>query len=152
MLSAMVTNESHHSKHHYLQSNTSVPKQVSSEKSNVPAPEVAYVPAQFHHQKAMSTEEKVFKVIDVDSDGQISYGELLTVMRRAGLADEMASAAALTLLGQADADYSATISVDEFVHIIHTDKVIFILLCNHIFAIGLQIWNVLKCSIPHRQD
>ena len=67
MLAAMVTNESHHRKHHTVQtSTTSVAKQVAPEKVAAPravsAPEVAYVPAQFHHQKEMSIEEKVFKV------------------------------------------------------------------------------------------
>ena len=67
MLAAMVTTESHHRKHPTVQtSSTSVPKQVAPEKEAapraVPVPEVAYVPAQFHHQKEMSIEEKVFKV------------------------------------------------------------------------------------------
>ena len=68
--------------------------------------------------------ERLFRRLDLDSDGSITLAELLEVMQRSGgLSRASAELTASNLIGKVDFDRNQAIELHEFIHFFQIEEV-----------------------------
>ncbi len=121
--SAMFSQDSSHQKATYPNVNTVPALAAPSQAFNTPHPTPVLSERASTNSTLLARASLLFSKLDLDGDGYLVSGELITILKSAGLSDEASWNQTSLIMGKIDQDRSNSIDIAEFLEHFQNEEV-----------------------------